>query len=99
MASSDDIPPSEITPASMYFNRKTFIRGVVTAASVATTAAVYRRLNGKSETTVEAPKLAGLETPAVSAAAGAATGYRVDDALTPLASVTHYNNFYEFTTD
>jgi sulfoxide reductase catalytic subunit YedY len=99
MATSDDIPPSEITPPSVYFNRKTFLRGTVAAASVATTAAVYRRLNGKSETTVEAPKLAGLETPVVSAAAAAANGYRVDEAMTPLASVTHYNNFYEFTTD
>ena len=99
MAESDDIPPSEITPPSVYFNRKTFLRGAVAAASVATTAGVYRRLNGKSEALVEAPKLAGLETPAVSAEVAVADGYRVDEAMTPLASVTRYNNFYEFTTD
>src|SRR5450432_2215349 len=76
MADSGDIPPSEITPPS-----------------------VYRRLNGRSEAVVEAPRLTGLQTPAAPAAGAVADGYRVDEAMTPLASVTHYNNFYEFTTD
>ena len=99
MAESGDIPPSEITPPSVYFNRKTFLRGAVAAASVVTTASVYRRLNGKSDAVVEAPPLAGLQTPTIPVAEAVADGYRVDEAMTPLASVTHYNNFYEFTTD
>src|SRR5450432_2415798 len=99
MADSGDIPPSEITPPSVYFNRKTFLRGAVAAATVGTTAAIYRRLNGRSEAVVEAPRLTGLQTPAAPAAGAVADGYRVDEAMTPLASVTHYNNFYEFTTD
>ena len=60
MTEPDHIPPSEITPPSVYFNRKTFLRGAIAAASVATTATIYRRLNGRSETAVEAPPLAGL---------------------------------------
>ena len=99
MADANDIPPSGITPPSVYFNRKTLLRGTVAAASAATLAVVYRRLNGKSDVVVEAPKLAGLEAPAVSADLGAADGYRVDEAMTPLPSVTHYTNFYELTTD
>ena len=96
MADSDDIPASEITPPSVYFNRKSFLRGAVAVASVAATAKVYRSLNGKSETVVEAPKLEGLKQEPPSSAA---QGFRVDEPMTPLASVTHYNNFYEFTTD
>lgn len=104
MTEPDHIPPSEITPPSVYFNRKTFLRGAMAAASVATTATVYRRLNGKSETGVEAPPLAGLTrepaVPAPADAAGAAeSGFHVDETRTPLESITHYNNFYEFSTD
>ena len=38
MDPDDRVPPSEIAPASVYFNRKTLLRGAVAAASVATTA-------------------------------------------------------------
>jgi sulfoxide reductase catalytic subunit YedY len=96
---SGDIPSSEITPPSVYFNRKNFLRGVVAAATVGTTATIYRRLNGMSEAVVEAPRLATLKTPPASASGGAPDGFRVDEAMTPLQSITHYNNFYEFTTD
>ena len=65
------VPPSEITPASVYFNRKTLLRGAVAAASVATTAALYRRLNGRSEEVVEQPKLADLQ---VAGGGGAGAG-------------------------
>lgn len=92
----DQIPLSEVTPPSLYFNRKTLLRGAIAAASVATTGALYRRLNGASQTTVDAAPLAGVTR----AAGGADQGFQVQgEALTPLASVAHYNNFYEFTTD
>jgi methionine sulfoxide reductase catalytic subunit len=101
MTELDPIPPSEITPPSVYFNRKTFLRGAVAAASVATTATIYRRLNGKSETAVEAPPLAGLtrDAPATAVSGGAESGFHVDEPKTSLESITHYNNFYEFSTD
>jgi methionine sulfoxide reductase catalytic subunit len=104
MATSDDIPTSEITPPSLYFNRRNLVRGAVAAASVATTAALYRRLNGRSTVTVEEAPLAGLAAAPASASPAslaklASSGFRVDEPLTPLASVTHYNNFYEFSTD
>jgi sulfoxide reductase catalytic subunit YedY len=95
MADSEHIPASEITPPSVYFNRHTLLRGAIAAASVATTGALYRRLNGKSTAVVEAPPLQGLTTTPVRAN----DGFHVDEPLTPLSSITHYNNFYEFTTD
>jgi len=98
MAYPDQIPTSEITPQSVYFNRRNLVRGAVAVASAATTGLLYRRLNGRSTVTVEAPPLAGL-TAAPSSADAASAGFRVDEPMTPLASVTHYNNFYEFSTD
>jgi methionine sulfoxide reductase catalytic subunit len=101
MAASNDIPSSEITPPSVYFNRRNLVRGAVAAASVATTGLLYRRLNGRSTASVEEPPLAGLATAptATNPAEAATSGFRVDEPMTPLASVTHYNNFYEFSTD
>ena len=98
MADLDHIPTSEITPQSVYFNRRNLVRGVVAFASATTTGLLYRRLNGRSTATVEAPPLVGLTTAPASADAASA-GFRVDEPMTPLASVTHYNNFYEFSTD
>ncbi|HEY8927106.1 MAG TPA: protein-methionine-sulfoxide reductase catalytic subunit MsrP [Polyangia bacterium] len=107
MDPDERVPPSEITPASVYFNRKNFLRGAVAAASVATTAALYRRLNGRSEEVVEEPKLADLQVAGGGGAPGASaadanavsSGYRVDEPMTSLGDITHYNNFYEFSTD
>ena len=93
---ADDIPPSEVTPASVYFNRKSLLRGAVALASVAATAKLYRRLNGRSQVTVEEPELKGV---APAPPTGPAEGYRVDEPMTSLAAITHYNNFYEFSTD
>ena len=98
MADLDPIPTSEITPQSVYFNRRNLVRGALAAASAATTGLLYRRLNGRSTATVETPRLAGL-TAAPASADAASAGFRVDEPMTPLASVTHYNNFYEFSTD
>jgi sulfoxide reductase catalytic subunit YedY len=99
MADQEHIPDSEITPPSIYFNRQTLLRGAIAAASVATTGVLYRRLNGKSTATIEAPPLTGLTKATSSTTDGVNNGFHVDEAQTPLSSVTHYNNFYEFTTD
>lgn len=98
MAAPDQIPTSEITPPLLYFNRRNLVRGAVVAASAATTGLLYRRLNGRSTTTVEEAPLQGLAA-APAPADAANSGFRVDEPMTPLASITHYNNFYEFSTD
>jgi len=63
---------------------------------VAATAKLYRRLNGRSEIVVPQPELKGV-APATASSAG--EGYRADEPMTSLAAITHYNNFYEFSTD
>jgi len=88
------IPESEVTPRHLYFNRRAFMRGGMVAAGAVATGWLYRRLNGVDLVDTETPELAGLtrpEAPGYLAASG--------DDLTPLRSVTNYNNFYEFTTD
>jgi sulfoxide reductase catalytic subunit YedY len=85
----------EITPPETYFNRRTFMRGGVLAASVAGTAYLYRRLNGTAAPTVATREIEGLAVPA----SASASGFRVDEPLTPFESITHYNNFYEFSTN
>ena len=83
----------DITPHSVYLNRRQFMRAGVAATSVLGTGALYRRLNRVSLDTTEMPPVAGL----ISAAHDG--GFWVDEPQTPRASILNYNNFYEFTTD
>jgi len=89
------IPDSEITPPAVYFNRRRFLQAGAIAAGAVATGLLYRRLNGVDLQEVNTEALDGL----VLAGAADATGFRVDEPMTPLLSVANYNNFYEFTTD
>lgn len=97
-------PPksSEITPESVYFNRRTFMKAGLFAASVLATAGVYRQLNGLPKVTKVTARLAGLDgAPVVDASLSPDTvrAFHSDETPTPYQSITHYNNFYEFSTD
>jgi sulfoxide reductase catalytic subunit YedY len=81
----------EITPPEMYFNRRTFMRGGILAASAAGTAVLYRKLNGVDLVTTETPPIKNLVRLPHSNG--------VDEEMTPRASILNYNNFYEFTTN
>ena len=104
MNSANSGPPDddEITPPRVYFSRRAFLKAGAVAASVAATAAVYRQLNSLPPPTAERPLLAGLTQPG-SADAGLppdlVKAFHTDEAQTPYQSITHYNNFYEFSTD
>ena len=79
-----------ITPPEVYFNRRTFMRGGLLAATAAGTALLYRKLNGVDLDASEFPKIPGVQP----------SDYKVaGEELTPRTSVINYNNFYEFTTD
>jgi len=89
-------PRDEVTPAATYFNRRAFLQGGLLATSAVVTGAVYRSLNGMSTDSAATKELSGV----VTAEGAGADGFRVaGEALTPLASIAHYNNFYEFTTN
>jgi methionine sulfoxide reductase catalytic subunit len=93
-----DISPSEITDESVYLNRRHFMRAGFLAASTLATAWLYRKLNSPSTTQVSAPALADIVAPATQPVS-ASSGFIATDAINSLEDITHYNNFYEFSTD
>jgi sulfoxide reductase catalytic subunit YedY len=94
---TNKISGSEITPPSVYFNRRNFIRTGILAASAVATGMAYRKLNPVASGEVKTAKLQGVIF--APAATNAATGFRVDEPETSFDNITHYNNFYEFSTD
>src|SRR5882757_4733099 len=95
MKEPDKISAREVTDPAVYFNRRNFIRTGILAASAVATGAVYRQLNHPAAGKVNTAKIEGL----TAAATNATSGFRVAEAETSLQDITHYNNFYEFSTD
>jgi len=94
---SGDIKSSEITDKSTYLNRRTFIRVAALAGTTAATSLLYRQLNPPPPVVEQRAKIADLVT--TQPADAAASGFTVNEKLTPLQDITNYNNFYEFSTD
>ncbi len=97
MKEPNKILPGEITAPAVYFNRRTFMKTGIVAASAVATGLVYRKLNHVGSATVDTPVLEGLQK--ASSDTSVASGFHATDAQTPFKDVTHYNNFYEFSTD
>jgi len=98
MPSRDD----NITPPEVYFNRRAFLKAGAVAVAVGATAWVYRRINSLPPPTVEQPVLARLELSTTAASdypPVIAKAFHTNEELTPFQNITHYNNFYEFSTD
>jgi len=92
----EKIKSSEITDKKTYLNRRLFIQAAVMAGTATASTLLYRRLNPKA---VEKPAGEKLQEVAkTSTADSASSGFRVDEKLTPVQSITNYNNFYEFDT-
>ena len=95
------IPSSEITPESVYINRRTFMQaaGLSAAALLAACAPAATTL----PTAVPAPTAMPTAVPATppGATPEPSPTPRMDergDAANPYEDITHYNNYYEFTT-
>ena len=92
----------QVTPPELYFNRRAFIKAGTMGMSLVATGLAYRWLNGVAAPTKEQPVLAGLQPATASASAyppNIAKAFHVNEAETPFQSITHYNNFYEFSTE
>lgn len=89
-------PSSEITPESLYLNRREFIKnGAYAFGTAAAVGGGLLWLVGKSP-----PPDQPEEPPLVGSSAIVAGGpYDVDEPLTPYKDVTTYNNYYEFGAD
>src|SRR5271165_808026 len=85
---SSDIPPSEITPKRLYLSRRNFLAGTGALASAVATAGSLRRIFSPSEAVLADTKLQYTQSQ-----------YSTNDKQTPYNDITHYNNYYEFSTD
>jgi sulfoxide reductase catalytic subunit YedY len=84
----EPIPSGDITDPAAFLSRRTFLRGAALAATAAGTALLYRRIAIPSRAS-----RAGEAIPGVRPAAP------FPETRTSLEDITHYNNFYEFSTD
>src|ERR1700739_1122753 len=85
-----DIPYSEITPKSVYMDRRKFLAGVAAATGAATLGA--RSVSDwlqPARVLADETKLGPL----------AKSPFSTDEPQTSVKDVTHYNNYYEFGTD
>jgi sulfoxide reductase catalytic subunit YedY len=89
---ADQIPESEVTPEVMYLNRRRFMRGGIVAAGAVGTALLYRKFNGLDTTVVKASPLENLVV-------SSDPRFVTTETKNTYEQITHYNNFYEFTTD
>jgi sulfoxide reductase catalytic subunit YedY len=86
---SEKIPSSEITPESVYFNRRNFIKAGVFAGSALATAGVYRFFNPTPlPEVVTAPISNVSENKSLSST----------EPPDSFETITTYNNYYEFST-
>lgn len=92
----------QITPELFYRNRRAFIRGTVTAASLYCTVAAYRWFNPVHREGAATETLDVGDANHFSDAELREKGFTVDQQADPWTnerSITTYNNFYEFTTN
>ena len=83
-----DVPSSEITPKSVYLNRRHFLAGLGSIAGVTLAGGVLRRVAAPSPEVLAGTKLQYTQS-----------SFSTSEIQTPLNDVTHYNNYYEFSTD
>jgi sulfoxide reductase catalytic subunit YedY len=86
---AEDIRSSEITPKSLYLNRRKFLAGAALAGAAAATGAGLRELISPSTTALAGAKIDGIKK----------SPFSTTETITPYKDVTTYNNYYEFSTD
>jgi sulfoxide reductase catalytic subunit YedY len=85
-----DPRPDEITPESVYLNRRNFIRGGLLAGTAIATGLTYKFFNPQPLVPTETPEIANVETPKVQSTVGEPNTFE---------DISNYNNYYEFSTD
>src|SRR5271165_1691882 len=88
-AKANDIRSSEITPQAYYLNRRKFLGGAAMAGAAAAAGFGLKDLLLPSGKVYAGEKISGIQKSTLS------TGEKI----TPFQDVTHYNNYYEFSTE
>ena len=83
-----DIPSSEITPRSLYLNRRKFLAGAAITGAVVAAGTGLRQLMSPTTVAQAGNKIDGLKK----------SPFSTTETITPEKDVTHYNNYYEFST-
>jgi sulfoxide reductase catalytic subunit YedY len=86
---AEDIRSSEITPKSLYLNRRKFLAGAAMAGVAAATGAGLRELITPSLTALAGNKIDGIKK----------SPFSTSETITPFKDVSSYNNYYEFSTE
>jgi len=89
---AEDIRSSEITPKGLYLNRRRFLADAAMAGgAIATGMALGGLLSPRAAAaeTGNGAKIDGVKK----------SSFSTTEAVTPYKDVTHYNNYYEFSTD
>jgi len=89
----EDIKSSEITDKDLYYNRRMFLRGAVLAGGAVATGYIYRFFTSHDEQSQAGEKIADVQTTPQTAVPA------INEKPTSYEDFTHYNNFYEFSTD
>ena len=86
---SADLPSSEITPKSLYFNRREFLASSAIAGAAAATGFGFSDAKSATPPAQSNTKIDGVKK----------SSFSTNEAITPYKDVTNYNNYYEFSTD
>jgi methionine sulfoxide reductase catalytic subunit len=86
---TDDIRSSEITPKDLYLNRRKFLADAAMAGAAAAAGLGLKELLAPSSTVQAGEKINGIQK----------SPFSTTEKVTPYNDVTHYNNYYEFSTE
>ena len=86
---AEDIRSSEITPKSLYLNRRKFLAGIAATGAAAATGLGVREVLSPSRIALAGTKIDGIQK----------SSFSTTEPVTPYKDVTHYNNYYEFSTE
>ena len=84
-----DIASSEITPKSLYLNRRKFLAGTAMVGAAVAAGVSLREVASPSGVVRANAKIDGLQK----------SPFSTSETITPYKDVTNYNNYYEFSTD
>ncbi len=86
---SSDIRSSEITPKSLWLNRRKFLAGAAAVGAAAVASSRIAELASPSAVVEANAKIDGIKK----------SSFSTTETITPIKDVSNYNNYYEFSTD
>jgi sulfoxide reductase catalytic subunit YedY len=83
-----ELSHADVTPRDVYLNRRNFLRGLGIVGAAAVVAERFASVLAPGDKVLAGSKLTTVKS-----------AYTVDEKISSMNDVTHYNNFYEFGTD